>query len=115
MDSYPETEMSTEPVTTHIASHGSVTTAIVSAITDARECDFDSLDPVYEAIDLEAFDRLYTNSSELSQADLQITFTVADCKVILYGDGRIVTVPVVDCSSDGPDEESWTAGTEVGE
>lgn len=112
MDGYPETEISTDPVTTHISSYESVTTAIVSAIADARECDLADLDPVCEDIDLEAFDSLYTNSSELSQTDLQITFTVADCKVILYGDGRIVTVPGVDCCPDILKEQSWTAETE---
>ncbi|SFC76387.1 hypothetical protein SAMN05444422_1238 [Halobiforma haloterrestris] len=112
MDSYPKTEISTDPVTTHISSYESVTTAIVSAIADARECDLADLDPLYQDIDLEAFDSLYTNSSELPQTDLQITFTVADCKVILYGDGRVVAVPGVDCSPDTLNEKSWTWGTE---
>lgn len=112
MDSSPETEGFTEPVATHASSHDSVSAAIVSAIAEALECDLDSLDPVSEAIDLESFDRLFTSSSELRQIDLRITFTVSDCKVILYGDGRIVAVPAVDCCPDAQKEESRTTGSE---
>lgn len=92
-------ETTTDPVTTHVSSHDSVTAAIVSAIADAHDCAIDDLGPVYELIDLEAFNSLYTNSDQLTQTDLQITFTVAGCKVILYGDGRIVVMPIVDHQS----------------
>lgn len=96
----------TEPATTHITSHESVTTAIVSAIAAALECNVDSLDSIRETIDLESFDSLYANSSELAQADLRITFTVADCRVSLYGDGRVVAIPDAERFTDRREENS---------
>lgn len=101
-DAFPPTD----PVITHVSSHESLSTAIVGAMTDALDRDPDSLPPVSDSIDLGALGRLYRNSENLAGVDLHITFTVADCEVLLYGDGRIAVFPVRDRRTQDDDEEN---------
>lgn len=111
MDANPECE-NRSPTTTHISAHSSVTTAIISTIAEARGIDIDQLESLNDTIDFDSLDSLFTKSDELQQTELQITFTVADCKVILYGDGRLVVAPATAHSSQRHESELATTYSE---
>ena len=64
-------------------------TAIVEAVASAEGVSPADLDPLHEIIDLEAIDRLLTNSSRTSSHPIFIEFSVDEWNVFVRSDGVI--------------------------
>lgn len=86
----------TSPILKRVSSHPSAGAAVVSGIAEAKNVQRRSLDSVSEAISLDAIDSLFRESADLSRLDVQLSFSVDGCKVILYGDGRVFVAPEIE-------------------
>ncbi|WP_254525794.1 HalOD1 output domain-containing protein [Natrinema caseinilyticum] len=93
MDDDPEPDENSASVTRCISAYGSVTHAIVAAIADATGTDPSSVTPIYNAVDTDGLDTLLKDTDRAVAVDLQILFTVENCRVRIYGDGRVVVTP----------------------
>lgn len=65
-----------------------VSLAIVSEVAERKDADPATLDPLYEAVDPDAVDALFTREFEG-----WIEFEYADCAVRVHGDGAIRVDP----------------------
>lgn len=97
MDNHLESRNATiEPVIKDVESHESLTATVISAVSEAIGSREDCLGPLYDTIEPDGLNRLFHGSEALDEADFQLTFTIEDCKVIVYGDGRVVASPSID-------------------
>lgn len=86
-------ERDSGPVVEDWTTHESVAAAVVSALAQAENVEPDGLDPLYEIVDPDALGMLFTTPVPPTQNDRKRSFTVDGCKVIIYGDGRVVVAP----------------------
>lgn len=68
--------------------------AVVRAVANARDADPTDLEPLYNAVDPDALDALFTDG----HADDRIVFRYCGHEVTVYADGRVL----VDERHDGP-------------
>lgn len=85
-----------KPVLKQISPRTPAATAVISGIAEAKGVAPTELDPLSKSINLDALDDLFCGSTDPVETDLQLTFTVEGCKIILYGDGRVVVAPAID-------------------
>lgn len=83
---------------THLADEP-LSTRVVERVATFKGTDSVELDPLYEAIDPDALNRLFTNASGASRGG-QISFAYCGCEVIVEDDGQVVV--------QGPPEDSTT-------
>ena len=68
----------------------SVSQTVVMAVAEATDADPLTLDPrLCEVIDPDALERLF----ERDQTEVQVEFTMADCRVSVRADGSVVVLP----------------------
>lgn len=70
---------------------GSLSTSVVTAVSQVTGDDPTEIDPLYEVIDPDALDRLVDSLGD--DADGQVTFTLNGCAVTVTGDGAIAVSP----------------------
>ncbi|AWB28721.1 hypothetical protein HARCEL1_11815 [Halococcoides cellulosivorans] len=64
-------------------------TAVVETVAYATDRDPTTLDPLYEAIDPDALDRLIRSSADRS-AEAVVRFSYLDCTITVRADGTVV-------------------------
>ncbi|WP_227380708.1 HalOD1 output domain-containing protein [Haladaptatus halobius] len=96
----------TAPTTTpasprrHDASQQPLTEQIVTAITDAADTSHRELPPLYEVIDPDALDRLFTPIYEgATRSNVRVRFAYAGYEVVVHSSGD-VTVSPLDAAGD---------------
>lgn len=94
MSRWPTQSRDLDPAITHLSAHDSATAAVVSAVADARTLDPEDVDSLYDTVDPDALNALFSDRMGVRGIDLELTFTIADCRVILYGDGRVIASPI---------------------
>lgn len=63
---------------------------VIQRVASAKDVDPLELEPLYEVIDPDALDELFDDSTE--SPDEWIRFTMAECRVTVYGSGEIDVV-----------------------
>lgn len=71
----------------------SVSTAIISAIVEAKNTEYEQVEPVLNAIDLDALNQLLSHDGGKQKIEIPITLEMSDIKVIIYQDKRIIAIP----------------------
>ena len=72
---------------------------VVDAVADAKGVDPLELDPLHEAIDLEALEAIFSTAEGRSAVEL--SFTVAGCEVVVRGPDQISVTPLARQSGAG--------------
>ena len=74
----------------------SVTATVVEAVATATNTPVTELDPLYNVINPDALNLLYTptNDGNQRQNNGQITFPYNDCEVTVHADGEVTVTPV---------------------
>lgn len=75
---------------TRAGCNADLNTRIVYELADERGVDPLELDPLYDAVDPDALERLFSAPTSVDRVE----FTVGDCKVIVSGDGTVEVSPV---------------------
>ena len=69
----------------------SVSSAVVQAIATARDTTASEMEPLYDAIDLEALDRIVEHANaEDRNGSLSTRFLVDELEVNVYDDGEVI-------------------------
>ncbi|WP_135534598.1 HalOD1 output domain-containing protein [Halostella pelagica] len=77
-----------------VAETESATEAVVIATAEATDADPLELDPLFDAVDPDALNRLFESSDDGSDRPSgRIEFTYAGCDVSVYADRRVVVSP----------------------
>ena len=65
--------------------------AIVSGVAACRGCEFTDLPPLYDVVDPEAVDQVFTSfpGSRHRSNDERIVFTYAGCEIVIDGGGEL--------------------------
>src|SRR6056297_3597792 len=83
----------TEQTTTSTFGGTPVSVAVVEAIAEDRGIDPLDVEPLWNAVDSEALDRLFANSATTDGGQLSVSFRFDDRLVTVDGDGTITTRP----------------------
>lgn len=92
--------------TIRMANDDRISDTVIDAVSAASGTDPLELPPLYEAIDLDALDRLFRREGRSRSSASRIEFAVVGCHVSVDADGRVVVVP------SRSELESQTASTE---
>jgi hypothetical protein len=79
----------TDHLRTFASGDAPVSVTVVEAIAEERDTDPLEIEPLWNSVDPEALDRLFTAAN--GDADLSVSFTVDDCLVTVQDDGSITT------------------------
>lgn len=80
------------------AENESLPETVVWAVADAKGVDpMDIDEPLYDSVDPDALERLFGEDSP--QFDARLTFTLADCDVVIRGDRTVVVRPPNDATT----------------
>ncbi|NHN49761.1 hypothetical protein G9464_20220 [Halostella sp. JP-L12] len=80
------------------AENESLPETVVWAVADAKGVDPMDIDvPLYDSVDPDALERLFGEDSP--QFDARLTFTLADCDVVIRGDRTVVVRPPNDATA----------------
>lgn len=69
----------------------SIGTAVVSAVADAKGVDPLDLDPLYDVIDADAVDAIFSEAD--GSSSLELRFSMAGCDVVVHGAGEVSVTP----------------------
>ncbi|WP_458210846.1 HalOD1 output domain-containing protein [Haladaptatus sp. NG-SE-30] len=68
---------------------------IINAVSDATDCPVEELDPLYDAIDPDALDRLYSPTYHGDvRSGGEVTFLYAGYQVVVDGSGTVELTPI---------------------
>lgn len=67
---------------------------ILLAISDATGVDVTEVEPLYETIDLDTVDALFSDQSSPPDRPIRLTFVAADCRVTVCQDGTVSAEPL---------------------
>jgi len=79
--------------TVRMADEERISATIIDAVSVATGTDPLELPLAYEAIDLDAVDRLYRSARGRDRSGVDLRFHFAGCEVRVRGSGRVVAVP----------------------
>lgn len=63
---------------------------VVSAVADAKGVDPLDLDPLYDWVDADALDAIFSPSEGAAPASAELRFSMDDCEVVVRGTGEVV-------------------------
>lgn len=69
----------------------SIGTAVVSAVADAKGVDPLELEPLYDVVDADAIDAIFSETD--GSSSLELRFTMAGCEVVVGGAGDVSVTP----------------------
>lgn len=69
---------------------------VVRAVAAAKDVDPLDLEPLYTVVDPDALNNLFRPTIGSSPTDLELHFTMADCEVVVHGDGEVVVSPTAE-------------------
>ncbi|WP_224270901.1 HalOD1 output domain-containing protein [Haloprofundus salinisoli] len=75
-----------------IREHENASDAVVMAVADARNADPLELDPLYDTIDPDALDAIFS-SSDSAHPSVELEFDIGGCHVTVRGTGEILVSP----------------------
>ena len=78
---------------TNVCRNGNVSETVVAAVAEATGVDPLDLDPLYDVVDPDALNALFDSAGTSPPAHLELSFTMADCAVVVRGDGEVVVTP----------------------
>lgn len=79
-----------------------ISTAVVSAVADAKGVDPLELDPLYDVVDADALDAIFGPTEGEAARAATLTFRMAGCRVVVRGTGEVsVTAPDERADADG--------------
>lgn len=78
-----------------ISSAESASEAVIEAVADAKGVDPLDLDPMYDAIDPDALDRIFRDSPVGRTGSVEVRFEMAGCTVVVREAGEVVVAPTV--------------------
>lgn len=84
------------PVVQRVTPDDSVRSVVESAAREAGCTDPEALEDLFEHVDPDALDDLFPQSNGLDQASCKLLLDVDACRIIVYGDGRVVVAPSID-------------------
>ena len=68
---------------------------IINAVSDAADCPLEELEPLYDAIDPDALDRLYTPTYHGDvRSDGEVIFSYAGYQVVVDSSGTVELTPI---------------------
>lgn len=71
----------------------SMSETVVNAVADAKGVDPLDLDPLYDAIDPDALDRLFSTSPGASASPTELRFEMSGCVVVVREGGTVTVTP----------------------
>lgn len=83
--------------------------AVITALSEAMNIDPVELPPLYEFIEPEALDRLFTHQNTTSNADAVLSFTIETWNVFVRHDGQIRVCDATKPTNPGPIFDSINA------
>lgn len=86
------TETTTETVTNTCRS-GDVSETVVMAVAEAKDVDPVDLEPLYTTVDPDALNNVFRPTVGCSTSTMKLSFSMADCQVVVKGDGDVVVTP----------------------
>lgn len=90
MASKPET--TAETITT-VCQGGQLSETVITAIAEAKGVDPLDLEPLYTAVDPDALNEMFRPTIGSAPSALELRFSMADCQVVVHGDGEVVVTP----------------------
>lgn len=72
---------------------GNPSEAVVLAVADAKNVDPLELEPLNSVIDPDALNTLFQSSAERTSSTEKLQFSMADCQVVVRGEGEVVVTP----------------------
>ena len=82
-----------EDATYRIRDDESITIGLVTAVANALDCDPMEIDPLYETVDPDALESLFTSRRSGGERVGTLTFPFNDCLVTLVDGDRVVVEP----------------------
>ena len=76
--------------TVRSAEDGSISEAVILAVSEATETDPIELEPLYDYVDPDALDRLFRTRGGLASRQGTVVFTMDGCEVTVHADGTVV-------------------------
>lgn len=86
------TETTTETVM-NTCSSGDVSETVVMAVAEAKGVDPVELEPLYTSVDPDALNNVFRPTVGHSTSAMEFSFSMADCEVVVRGDGDVVVTP----------------------
>lgn len=85
---------------TSVCHSGDISNTVVTAVARAKGVDVLDLDPLYDAVDPDALNRLFDADGPDRSNALELSFSMAGCDVLVRGEGEVVVTPPE--PADGP-------------
>ena len=86
-------DTTTEPVSNTVRTltgEEETSAAVVSAVADAKGVDPLELDPLYDVIDADALDAIFSPAQGTAPRSAELRFSMAGCEVVVRGTGEVV-------------------------
>ena len=77
----------------NVCRNGQISETVVTAVAEAKGVDPLDLKPLYDVIDPDALNRMFRPSAGSPPAVMELSFSMAGCKVVVHGDGEVVVTP----------------------
>lgn len=77
-------------VETHVSEPDSLTVAVVSAVAESKGVSVADLPPLYDAIDIDAVEKLFAPTATSPRASGSVSFEFAERAVDVSADGTVV-------------------------
>jgi hypothetical protein len=88
-------ETATETVV-NTCSSGDVSQTVVMAVAEAKGVDPVELEPLYTSVDPDALNNVFRPTVGDSTSSMRFCFSVADCDVVVQGDGDVLVTPAAE-------------------
>lgn len=73
-----------------------VSNRVIAAVAEATGVDPLELDPLYNVVDPDALNAIFSPANGRQGADAKLRFTMEGCAVVVRGDGDVVVTPPAD-------------------
>lgn len=80
-------------VVTNVCQSGEISETVVTAVAEAKGVDPLDLEPLFSVVDPDALNSLFSSSVSSPPAEMQLSFSMAGCDVVVHGDGEVTVIP----------------------
>lgn len=92
---HSKTQIATGSVT-NVCQNGQVSDTVVTAVAEAKGVDPLDLEPLYNVVDPDALNAMYRPSGSAPSTDVEVSFSMAGCEVVVHADGEVVVTPATE-------------------
>lgn len=72
---------------------GEMSETVVTAVAEAKGINPLDLEPLYSVIDPDALNSMFCPSVGTPPAQIELSFSMAGCEVVIHGDGEVAVIP----------------------